>query len=306
VPNAHLVLIAANLVYATAPSVTRLTLQHIGPATLAFAELVIASVILVPLTLTCGVRGHSMSRADWWKLVTMGVVGFAAAFSLTNWGIRLSGASDAALLVTIEPASLIVLSPLVLGEHLTRRERLGAVVTLVGATMIVVNGIPGVTAALAPRWQGDLLLVLAPVAYASYTLIGRGLLSRYASLPVTAWSILWGAVGMLPLAAVEYVTGQPPRWTLAAIGGLLYLAVVVVTLGFMGWNYALERVEAPRAAIFLNLQPLAGALLGVFWLGEPLTSFTVMGGLLILGGLHVAAQAAASRSTATVPRKPGD
>ena len=43
-------------------------------------------------------------------------------------------------------------------------------------------------------------------------------------------------------------------------------------------------------AIFLNLQPLGGAFLGVWWLGERLTAFTVAGGLLILAGLHLTVQ----------------
>ncbi len=43
--------------------------------------------------------------------------------------------------------------------------------------------------------------------------------------------------------------------------------------------------------IFLNLQPLAGTLLGVWWLGEPLTSFTIAGGLVIALGLHLAVKA---------------
>jgi len=51
------------------------------------------------------------------------------------------------------------------------------------------------------------------------------------------------------------------------------------------------RVETPRVAIFLNIQPLGGALLGVWWLGERLTAFTVVGGLLILVGLHLTVKA---------------
>jgi drug/metabolite transporter (DMT)-like permease len=288
VPKAHLVLIAANLVYATAPSVTRVTLAHVAPGALALAELAIASLILVPLALTRGARGSPIAGSDLLSVAAMGVAGFALAFSLSNWGIRLSGASNAALLITVEPASLLVLSPLLLGEHLSRRQGVAALLTLLGATTIVVNGIPGVTAALAPRWRGDLLLVAAGVAYASYTLLGRRLLSRHSPLRVTAWSILWGAIGMLPVTAVERLSGHVSTWTPAAILGLLYLSVVVVTLGFMAWNYALERVEAPQAAIFLNLQPLVGALLGVLWLGEPLTAVTITGGLLIIVGLRLA------------------
>jgi drug/metabolite transporter (DMT)-like permease len=35
------------------------------------------------------------------------------------------------------------------------------------------------------------------------------------------------------------------------------------------------------------VQPLAGALLGVWWLREPVTPFLVAGGLLIVAGLHL-------------------
>lgn len=65
----------------------------------------------------------------------------------------------------------------------------------------------------------------------------------------------------------------------------------MTALGYAVWNWCLERVETPRVAIFLNIQPLGGALLGVWWLGERLTAFTVAGGLLILAGLHLTVKA---------------
>src|SRR4030095_10861041 len=113
----------------------------------------------------------------------------------------------------------------------------------------------------------------------------------YPALPVTAWSILWGAAGMVPLAAAEWAAGHRPRLPPVAVPATLYLAVVMTALGSAAWNYALERVEAPRAAIFLNIQPLLGALLGVWWLGEPLTAFMGLGGALILRGVHLVVRA---------------
>ncbi|PYN20409.1 MAG: arsenite S-adenosylmethyltransferase [Candidatus Rokuibacteriota bacterium] len=65
-------------------------------------------------------------------------------------------------------------------------------------------------------------------------------------------------------------------------------AVVITALGYVVWNWALRRVPAPRAAIFLNVQPIVGALLGSALLGEPLTPFTIAGGALIVAGLAVA------------------
>jgi drug/metabolite transporter (DMT)-like permease len=290
VPTAYVVLLVSNLIFATGYSVSRIMLEDIGPATLAMARLAIGSVILVPWAWR-GMVAAKLSREDHWRLALTGVVGFTLAFALGNWGLAHSRASNAALLITVEPASLILLSPLVLGERLSRREGLGATLAILGAAVIVVNGIPGVTLALAPHWRGDIVLILSGVAYAAYSLIARPVLLRHPALVVTAYSVVWGAAAMVPVAALEWATAPPAAWTSRAVLGVLYLGVVMTALGYAVWNWCLERVETPRVAIFLNLQPLGGALLGVWWLGEQLTAFTVAGGLLILAGLHLTVKA---------------
>ncbi|HJR01603.1 MAG TPA: DMT family transporter [Methylomirabilota bacterium] len=289
-PTAYVVLLVSNLIFATGYSISRIVLEDISPVTLAMVRLAIGSLILVPWAWS-GMRTAKLSREDHWRLGLTGVVGFTLAFALGNWGLAHSTASNAALLITVEPASLILLSPLLLGERLSRRESLGAALAILGAAVIVVNGIPGVTLALAPHWRGDLVLILSGVAYAAYSLIARPVLLRQPALVVTAYSIVWGAVAMLPFALLEWATGSTPGWTPRALMGALYLGVVMTALGYAVWNWCLERVETPRVAIFLNIQPLGGALLGVWWLGERLTVFTVAGGLLILAGLHLTVKA---------------
>jgi len=294
--RAEVVLILANIVYATSYVATRLTLEEVPPSTLALIRLVIGSIVLVPLAFAARRPGATaFARADRWRLFWMGALGFAGAFALSHWGLARSTATNGALLITVEPITLLLLAPLLLGERLTRRETAGAALALLGAALVVANGIPGLSQTLVPHWRGDLLLVLAGVAYASYSLIGRGILTRHSPLLVTAWSIGWGAVTMLPLAALEHASGAVPRLTPASVAGTLYLAVVITALGYLAWNYALERVPASRAAIFLNLQPLVGAILGVGVLGEPLTPYTLAGGVLVLVGLTLTVKAQGKR-----------
>jgi len=275
VPTAYLVFLLANAVYGTSYVATRIVLEHgVGPATLAVTRLVIGAAMLAPLALARRPADNRLSGRDRWRVGWMGVLGFAAAF--------------AALLITVEPVSLILLSPLFLGERLTCRELVGATLTLAGATLVVLNGVPGLSVSIAPHWRGDLLLVLSGLAYAAYSLIGRSVLARHAALPVTTWSMLWGLAAMVPLGALEWLGGHRPRWSAAALIGTAYLGVVITALGYLVWNWVLERVEAPRLALFVNVQPVVGALLGIWWLREPLTAFTVIGGALVLVGLHVA------------------
>ena len=285
----YVILLAANLVFATGYAVSRIVLADVGPATLGLARVLIGGA---PLLAWAAWHGRSAPRRRWTvgdriRVAFMGVVGFALAFALGNWGLAHSTASNAALLITVEPTTLLVLAPLLLGERLSGRETLGAVLTLLGAVVVVVDGVPGLTRSLMPHWRGDLLLILSGVAYAAYSLLGQGVQTRHPVARVTAHSVVWGAVSIAPLAAHEWHAGPPPAWTATAVVGTLYLGVVITALGYAVWNWCLERVGAARVAAFVNVQPLAGALLGVWWLHEPLTPFLVGGGLLIVAGLHL-------------------
>ena len=286
---ADLVLLAANAVYGTSYVAMRFAVDDVGPLTLAFLRLAIACAILVPACVWSrrarpGAPTASARRAIFW----MGFVGFTLAMALSHWGLLWSTATNGALLIATEPIAVIVLAPLVLGEGLTSREVWGTVLALIGATVVVVNGVPGFTVTLAPHWRGDLLLILSGVCFATYSLLGRPVLARHPSLTVTAWSFLWGLVTTVPLAAFEWRVARPPVWTATSGLAALYLGVVITALGYLVWNWALERVSASRAAMFLNLQPLVGTLLGVLWLDEPFTVFIGGGGALIIAGLWLA------------------
>jgi drug/metabolite transporter (DMT)-like permease len=287
---ADLTLIVANLIYATSYAATRLTLADVPPATLALARVLLGALILVPLARAMP-SGGIPGRRDRYRMAVMGIVGFAAAFALGHWGLARSTATNAALLITAEPLTLLLLGPWLLGERLTRRENVGAGLAMGGAVLVVVNGVPGVTEAIVPHWRGDVLLVLSGVAYAAYSLLGRPVLSRHPALPVTAHSIVWGIPALLPLAALEWADGRRPAFAAGSLAGTLYLGVVITALGYLVWNWALERVPAARAAIFLNLQPVVGAALGVLLLGEPLTPFTVAGAVLVVTGLILTVRA---------------
>ena len=282
----EVVMLVANIIYGTSYVVARVTLQSVPPATLAFLQLAIAWPAL--LMLSRRQPPGPMSGADHRAIALMGVLGFSGAYICSNWGIAHSTATNGALLITVEPIAMILLSPWYLGERLSRRGAVGAALTIAGTVVLVVNGIPGLTEKLAPHWAGDLVLVLAGVAYASYSLLGRRVLERHAPLGVTTRSLMWGAAALLPIVGFEWASGARPIWTAGAVVGTLYLAIVITALGYVVWNWALARVPAPRAALFLNVQPIVGTLLGAVLLNEPVTIFTVLGGILVVGGLAVA------------------
>jgi drug/metabolite transporter (DMT)-like permease len=207
--RADLVLLLANVVYGTAYVAQRVALFDVPPAWLAFARLAVASVVLLPFLRRP--PGTAAVRGDGGKIFWMGVLGFGVAYALSHLGLQRSTATNAALLITVEPVSLILLSPLVLGEHLRRREAAGAALVLCGTVLVVVDGIPGLTVTVLPHWRGDLLLVLSALAFAFYSLFGRDVLARWDARTVTARSIVWGAVSMAPWRRWSGRAGRAPR-----------------------------------------------------------------------------------------------
>jgi drug/metabolite transporter (DMT)-like permease len=140
--RAEAVLFGANMVYATSYVATRLTLDHVPPATLAFIRCALAGALLLPFA----VRALTATRitcADQARIAGMGMLGFGAAFALAHWGLLRSTAANGSLLIIVEPLAIMALSPLMLGERLRRHEvavLLGDAVTVytgVGAVLIV-------------------------------------------------------------------------------------------------------------------------------------------------------------------------
>ncbi len=70
--------------------------------------------------------------------------------------------------------------------------------------------------------------------------------------------------------------------------GLLYLGGAASTLAFVLWGHGLSLLEAARATVFANLNPLVGLVVAALLLGEPVTSTQLGGGLLIGAGVWAA------------------
>ena len=128
-----------------------------------------------------------------------------------------------------------------------------------------------------------MLVVLSRFAAIGWILISKRLMGRHSAMIVTA-SVYW--IGTLILAAVVVTTFGVPTlhysnrtWVAVAEQGLLATASTTLL-----WNWGLKRVPASQAGIFVNLEPLVGAILGVSLLHESLGLMAVAGGALIIGG----------------------
>jgi drug/metabolite transporter (DMT)-like permease len=102
---------------------------------------------------------------------------------------------------------------------------------------------------------------------------------------VTAGQML-AAIGPLAMYAA-LVEGNPLRvtWTRASVVSVLYLALLGSVAGAWLNYWLLKRIGATRLLVMGLVEPLVAVLLGVIFLSETMTGWTLAGGICILVGV---------------------
>lgn len=279
-------LIAANLMWGAVWVVAKLALSELTPLQVSAWRMIGAGVLALVL-LWRPLRAGALPRRAWPMLTLLGFVGFVVNKWLSFVGLNLTDATHTALLMALEPLFTLALARVVLGERLGPRRLAAFVAGALGAWLLIAQGLR------LPAWSaatvaGDLLFVLALALEAGYSVFGKRLLTRHSALLVTGSTIVASLVFWVPLAAGDAALHGPPRLSAAGVAAIAFLAVGCTVLGYLAWFYALERLEAGLVALTLFVQPVWGALLAVWLLGERPTAYTLAGGVLVLAGLYLA------------------
>jgi len=248
-------------------------------------------LLLLPFAIEPLRRDWPTIRARWWLYLLYGVVGYATFNVLVYIAAHYtSGVNNAIDQVTIN--ILVMLFNFVLFRTRVRALQLvGVAVTIVGVALTATHGDLRRILQLDVNF-GDLLVLLASLAYAVYSIALRW-------RPRSNWlSFLFASFAGALLASIVF------QVTLG--GGLGRLADTVPQVTPLGWLIVLytvlfpslisqlfyvrgvELIGANRASLFINLIPLFGAAGSVLLLGEKLQPFHLIAGVLIAIGIGLA------------------
>lgn len=266
--------------------------QRLPPLQVGWLRIVLGTAIMLPIYIAVkrARKLRTPTRGDIPRLIVLGMFGIVANQLLFICGMRLTTPINGALLYAFTPAMVLLAAALFLGERLTVRKVVGILVALVGVLLVLSGGDGGLTQRLfaLTHWnQGDILILIAVVTWALYTLLGKALLKRYDPLTIVAWAFGVACVMML-LATPWMMAGfDPATLTLPAMLDVLYLAGMTSVIAFTLWYFALQRLEAGQVAVFANLPPPTTALLTWLVFGTLPGWTVVVGGLLVLCGVSV-------------------
>ena len=199
-----------------------------------------------------------------------------------------------AIILSLQPIISVLLSGVFLREKITKRKLFGMLSSLVGVTIIILEGgseanqfttpdIAGLNAGFSPFAVS--LCVLALLAISAATIVQKKYCSEANVLPSVCIQYASAAMFMIPIAVV-YETMEID-WNLSFILGLSWL-IIFVSIGAMSLLMILiKRGEAGSVAnLFYLVTPLV-ALTSWILYNEKITSVSLGGMLLCIVGVFV-------------------
>ena len=262
-----------------------LLLGGLTPAQIFILRFIIAYLLLVGYCLVRGIKWLSNTWQDELLMVALGVTGGSLYFLTENSAMNYTTTTNTSIIVSLCPlfASAII-GLFYKSERLSRLQSLGSIMAAAGVIVVVMNG--HFVLHLSPL--GDALAFGACLCWAFYSLLMIPANKRYGTVFVTRKVFFYGLLSMIPYLImnpelnIHLLLNQPElAWN------LLFLGCVASMLCFLAWNWALKRLGAVVATNYVYLNPVTTIVFAWFILSEQITSWFILGTLLILFGMYL-------------------
>jgi drug/metabolite transporter (DMT)-like permease len=288
-----LMLLGTVLLWALNATVTRYVLTHgFHPLAYATTRYAIATALFWLFT--------------WWRERSFRIaprdlryIGIAAVMIFANqlcfvYSVDKTSAATVTLFLGTTPIFIGVVASVIGLERMGRGFWLATAVSLAGVAFVA-SGSGGFSGHV----FGDGLAVSTALTWAMYSVAITPLMRRYSPFRISALVLV---LGWAPIAAVGFhqTTSQSFHFGTLVWCGFAFAVIGPLFLTNILWFTAISRVGPSRASLFSNLQPAIGVVFAIVLLGEHLTRWEVIGGVLILAAVIL------ERSRRPAVEPPGD
>jgi drug/metabolite transporter (DMT)-like permease len=259
--------------WAAAFPAIRVGLDGFSPLALGLARLLFGALGLGLAALV--VRPALPPRRLWLTVAMAGLLGQALYQALLMVGERRVPAGTASILIATAPVFSVLAASRLLGESAAGRWP-GMLIAFAGAGLVGVSlGVGGGAFALA--------VMAAAVCQGLYHVVIKPLSEAVGAFGATFWSLLVGAVLMLP--AAPSLASAVPRAPVSSAAAAAFLGLVPSALGYLAWSLALARAPIAHTTAALYLVPAVASLMAWAWIGERPAPLALAGGALAVIGV---------------------
>jgi drug/metabolite transporter (DMT)-like permease len=281
---AHLALLVANLIYAINYSFAKDVMpDFIMPSGFILLR-VIGAFSLFTISYFLFIN-EKVEKKDIFRLAICGVFGVAINQLFFFEVLNLTTPINAAIVMTISPILVILLSFLIIKESITFRKSLGILLGLVGASMLILK--TGGIDLSSNHQAGNLFIFINASSYALYLVIVKPMMAKYHPITVMFYVFGFGLLYVLPFG---FTNLADVNWAIIPSNIYLEIAFVVVCTTFIAYLFnsiALKQLSPTTVSIYIYLQPILASLFAIFWGSDSLDGQKIIAAIFIFFGVYL-------------------
>lgn len=281
----YVFLIITFLVWGTQHPPIKVLSGEISPFLFNFLRFSIAGVVLLPFVMKNRVK---VDKKDLMWISVLGLVGIYLFGVFNIFGVRMSTASNNAILLNSWPLLLVLIAPIFIREKITKKILAGTVIGFIGVVLVITKGVLSVDLLMRSEYfTGDVLILISALCITINSMFIKKYVDKYGGLTVTFYSVVAGTFALLLSSIIAGDIFSVNKIGFDAFLLILWVAIPTTALTWVIWYESIKRIGAVKTSSFFFLIPVSGVLTSYIFLNEELTVFTVAGTALILFGVYV-------------------
>jgi len=280
----YIILFATFIMWGTQHPALKILSGEMSPVIFNLFRYSIAGLALLPFVFKNRVK---IAKNDLVKISFLGFIGIFLFGVLNLIGVKLSTASNNAILLNSWPLFVVLIASLLLKEKTTKKAIIGILLGLSGIVLVVTNGVGMSDLLKSEFFKGNLLILLSGLCIAVYSVFSKKYIEKYGGLNVTFYAIISGTVLLLLSSLLSREIFTLPRIDANSLLLLSWVAIPTTALTYVIWFMSINRIGVVKTSSFFLLIPVSGVLTSAIFLDEKITLYTIIGILLILSGIYL-------------------
>jgi drug/metabolite transporter (DMT)-like permease len=281
----HVLLVIVVLTWGANFGIVKSAFDYLPPLLFAAFRFTVMGILLLAITFWRE-KGIRVRRQDLGKVALVGGLGLGLYQILWSLGLNLTSPSNSALILSLQPLLGVLYVDLIKKEPVGRGQYWGMLLALVGVFLVILKPTARLHFSL-ESLPGDLLTLMAAFCGAIFFSVwSKPLLKIYSPLRLMSYCMI---IGSLVLWIASPFSTQPVVWSQVWENTWWSMGYAVLFSGMLGhvlWYEGIERIGITKSMVYLYFLPVWAVLFNAFMMGEKIFLQQILGGILILLGVH--------------------
>ena len=256
---------------------------ELPPLGLSFWRWAFGAAVLLPFVASGLPRALPRYRAHWRLFSLLGLL-MVGSTSLVLVGLNFTTATNTSLINAMQPTITAILCWVFLRDRLGFLQWCGVLIAFAGVAQMILQTDWQFTSKLSFN-GGDLIVLLAMFGFATYAINIRKIPREFTTAESLFAVIVIGTTALLPFYVAETLLYKAMPFSWETVLVVVTLSLLVSVMGMLMWTRGNQLIGPNRAAVYMNLLPLFGAILAVVFLHETIAVHHLIGGVMIGGGM---------------------